>query len=387
MKKAIIIPIYLRFDQPEEIPHLVGLKFAKRAIKSLNILQDQSVTLILPVCFDTKGEKDEIVLSEMNRFLRQEIKGIHKGETVLFSSLHLPELREYFDRQDSDSISPLIDLKGYSRIRNTGLILAQALSMDVVVFIDNDEVVEDPDYLDIACQSINKRWNGKIVNGKGGFYFNRDGTIFLPRQRAWWRILWNKTKWMNQVWGEILSSPHSLLPSSILLGGNLVLHRSLFQSIPFDPYIPRGEDTDYLINATQLGFCLLFDKRLRVKHLHPERTETFFQEELRGDIERFLYEREKTKGGLPINLDPYPGYFLKWSLYPKAALTSVFLSLDYLLKGEWKKAGECISNISLFFQKKSDVWPTYLNFKANWEKGMGKIREEGMDETLRKCRV
>ena len=192
---------------------------------------------------------------------------------------------------------------------------------------------------------------------------------------------------MNGVWGKILSSPHSLLRSSILLGGNLVLHRSLFQSVPFDPYIPRGEDTDYLINASQLGFCLLFDKRLRIKHLHPERTGAFSQEELRGDIERFLYEREKVRGGLAIDLDPYPGYFLKWSLYPKAFLTSMFLSLDYLAKGNWKKAGECISNITLFFQKRSEVRPRYLRFKADWERVMGKLQEEGMNEILKECWV
>jgi hypothetical protein len=149
--------------------------------------------------------------------------------------------------------------------------------MGVAIFIDSDEVVEDPNYLDIACRSLNKPWNGKIVNGKGGFYLNPDGTILLPRQHLWWRWLWDKAKWMNRVWGKILSSPHSLLRSSILLGGNLVLHRSLFQSIPFDPYIPRGEDTDYLINASQLSFCVLFDQRLRIKHLHPERTEAFFR--------------------------------------------------------------------------------------------------------------
>jgi hypothetical protein len=132
---------------------------------------------------------------------------------------------------------------------------------------------------------------------------------------------------------------------------------------------------------------VLFDKRLRIKHLHPERTEAFFQEELKGDIERFLYERGKTKVGLTIDLDPYPGYFLKWSLYPKAALTSVLLSLDYLVRGEWKKAGECISNINLFFQKRNEVWPRYLKFKADWERAMGKVQEEGMNEILKECRV
>jgi hypothetical protein len=387
MKKAIIIPVYLRFNQPEETPFLEGLKLEKRAIESLRILKNQNLTLILPVCFDAMGKERETALPEMDRLLRQEIKGLRKGGTVLFSSLHLQKLREYLARRNFRNISSLIDLKGYSKIRNTGLLLAQALSMDAVIFIDNDEIVEDPDYLDIARQSLNKLWNGKAVNGKGRFYLNRDGTIFLPRQQLWWRFLWNKTKWMNGVWGKILSSPHSILPSSILLGGNLVLHRSLFQSVPFDPYIPRGEDTDYLINASQLGFCVLFDKRLRIKHLHPERTEAFFQDELRGDIERFLYEREKVRAGLTIDLDPYPGYFVKWSLYPKTFLTSMFLSLDYLAKGNWKKAGECISNITFFFQKRSEVRPRYLRFKADWERVMGKLQEEGMNEILKECQV
>jgi len=152
-------------------------------------------------------------------------------------------------------------------------------------------------------------------------------------------------------------------------------------------YIPRGEDTDYLINATQLGFCLLFDKQLQIKHLHPERTENFYQAELRGDIERFLYEREKTKVGLGMNLDPYPGCFLKWTLYPKAVLTSFFLSLDYLGRKEWKRAKECIANLSLIFQEGKGGWLKYLKFRGDWEMAMGNIHKEGMDELLESCWV
>lgn len=190
---------------------------------------------------------------------------------------------------------------------------------------------------------------------------------------------------MNRVWERILSSKERLFPSPMLLGGNLVLHQQLFRSVPFDPYIPRGEDTDYLINAIQLGFCLLFDKQLRIKHLHPERTETYFHEELKGDIERFLYERAKIRGGLALNLDPYPGYFLKWTLYPKAILTSLFLSLDYFWKKEWKKARECLSYINLFFQKRNGGWLKYLKFKSDWEMAMETIQKEGMDELLENC--
>ena len=388
MKKAIIIPIYLKLNQPEELPHLEGLRLARRAIESLNVLEDQDFMLVLPVALDLSGEGEEEALGESNRLLREEVRHFCDGRSALiFSSYHLRSLREYLAQKDSKKFHSLIDLKGFSKIRNTGLLLAQGLSMDVAIFIDNDEVVEDPRYLKVACEYLNQKREGKVVLGKGGFYINPDGTILLPPQQLWWRCLWNKTKWMNQVWEEILSSKDRLVFSPMLLGGNLVLHRHLFHSVPFDPYIPRGEDTDYLINATQLGFCVLFDKQLRIKHLHPERTKVYFHEELKGDVERFLYERQKAKRGLSINLDPYPGYFLKWTLYPKALVTSLFLALDYLWKKEWKKAREGIFNMGLLFQERNGGWLKYLQFREDWEKAMEKIEKEGMDCILKNCWV
>jgi len=301
--------------------------------------------------------------------------------------LNLKGLRSYLDNRNFKEVSSLIDLKGFSKIRNTGLLLAQALSAEAALFIDNDEVVEDPDFLRIACEHLNEKWDGKVVSGKGGFYVDRDGNILLPPQHLWWRTLWNKTKWMNQVWDKILSSEDRLVPSPLLLGGNLVLHHSLFQSIPFDPFIPRGEDTDYLINAHRWGFSILFDKKLRIRHLHPERTKTFFNEELKGDIERFLYEREKVKEGSDLDLDPYPGYFLKWTLYPRAFFTTFFLSLDHMGRGDWDAAGKSLENLSLLFQKKEGGWGKYSAFRADWEKVMGHIQKEGLDEILGGCQI
>jgi hypothetical protein len=350
-------------------------------------LEDQDFTLILPVCIDLPGEVSDDAFSEMDQFVRKEVKAIRPERTLIFSSHHLEYLKEYFFQKNFKDFSSLIDLKGFSKIRNVGLLLAQSLAMDIAVFIDNDEVVEDPHYLKIACEYLGRRWNGKEVVGKGGFYLNPDGTIFLPSPRLWWRFLWNKTKWMNRVWGNIFLSKDRLVPSPMLLGGNLVLHHDLFGSVPFDPYIPRGEDTDYLINANQWGFLILFDKELRVKHLHPKRTEVFFLEELRGDIERFLYEREKVKGGSTVNLDPYPGYFLKWTLYPKALLTSLLLSLDHLLRGEWEKAWKCIDNIQLLLRGGEGGWLKYLKFRTDWEMVMREIQKEELNPILERCWV
>jgi hypothetical protein len=384
MRKAIVIPIYLKFNQPDELPYLEGLKLAKRAIESLKILEDHDFLLILPVCFDPMSEDRESPFFEMDRLLRKELKSLCVGKTLIFSSPHLEQLKKYLERGNFWNFSSLIDLKGFARIRNTGLLLAEALSMDAAIFIDNDEVVDDPQYLKIACEYLNEKWNGKVVSGKGGFYIYPDGAILLPPQPLWWRLLWNKTKWMNRVWETILSSKDRLVQSPMLLGGNLVLHRDLFRHVPFDPYIPRGEDTDYLINASHLGFSLFFDKELMVKHLHPERTEIYFEEELKGDTERFLYERGKTKGGSQMDLDPYPGRFLKWTLYPKAALTSAFLGLDYLVKGEWKKAGQCVANMSFLFQWQ-EGWLKYLEFRRDWERVMGEIQRVEINEILKSC--
>jgi len=387
MKKAIIIPIYLKPDQQEGLSTSEGLRLGKRAIGSLKVLEDQDFTLILPVCIDIGGDVGQDALSEMDQFVRKEVKAIRPGRTLIFSSRQLNHLREYLSRKNFETFSLLVDLKGFSKIRNVGLLLAQSLAMEAAIFIDNDEVVEDPNYLEIACEHLGRRWNGIEVLGKGGFYLNPDGSILVPSQELWWRFLWNKTKWMNRVWEKILSSKDRLVPSPMLLGGNLILHRYLFRSIPFDPHIPRGEDTDYLVNARQWGFSILFDRQLRIRHLHPRRTETYFLEELRGDIERFLYEREKVKAGLTVSLDPYPGYFLKWTLYPMALLTSLLLGLDHLRRGEWEKAWKCTDNIRLLLRGRQGGWLRYLKFRADWESVMGEIQRGGLNPIIERCWV
>lgn len=387
MKIAIVIPIYLKPDRKEALSTSEGLRLTKRAIESLRVIKDQDFTLILPVCIDLAGKVSEDAFSEMDQFVREEVKAIRPGRTLIFSSRHLKYLRDYLFQKNFKNFSLLIDLKGFSKIRNVGLLLAQSLAMDAAIFIDNDEVVEDPNFLNIACEHLGERWDGREIAGKGGFYLNPDGSILVPSRGPWWRFFWNKSKWMNRVWGKILSSKDRLVFSPMVLGGNLILHRYLFRSIPFDPYIPRGEDTDYLVNANQWGFSILFDKELRIKHLNPKRRARYFLEELRGDIERFLYEREKVKGGLTINLDPYPGCFLKWPLYPKALLTSLLLSVDHLRRGEWEKAWKSAGNIRLLLRGGEGGWLKYLQFRADWESVMGEIEKGGLNPILERCWV
>lgn len=378
-KKAIIIPVYLRLKRWEDLPSSEGMALTRRAVQSLRVLADPDFTLILPVCFSF-SEKGESPLLEAERTFQNEIGLCRPKGTIVFSPSQLEAFRKWIQPRAQSGFTSLIGLEGYSRIRNTGLLLAQALSMDMVVFIDNDEVIEDPDFLGMASEYLMERWKGEWVSGKGGFYLNPDGSILLPRRRTWWTIFWDKTKWMNEAYKRILDSKERLVPTPMLLGGNLVLHQRLFQQVPFDPYIPRGEDTDYLINASRGGFNVLFDRNLRVRHLPPpQRTETYYHQELKGDIERFLYERQKAKEGLSIDLNPYPGRFLKGTIYLNAFLTVSFLSLDYLARGQGRKAKETLSALRLFSRRRrGGGWPAYLRFQKEWQRVMKTVKEEGM---------
>jgi glycosyltransferase involved in cell wall biosynthesis len=377
MKKAIIIPVYLRLERPEDLSVSEGMVLTRRAVQSLRVLTDSDFDLILPVCFSFPEMSQDFLIKAEKAF-RDEMKLCRPKGTIVFSPSQLEAFRKWAEPRTKPDFTSLIGLEGYSRIRNTGLLVAQALSVDMVVFIDNDEVIEAPDYLDTASEFLTERWNDQWVSGKGGFYLNADGSIFLPPQRSWWNIFWDKTKWMNETYKRILSSKERLVPAPMLLGGNLVLHQRVFQEVPFDPFIPRGEDTDYLINASKLGFSLLFDRKLRVRHLHPKRTETYYHQELKGDIERFLYERQKIKEGPLIDLNPYPGHFLKRTLYFKAFLTASLLCLHYLARGQGRKAKQTLTTLPLFARSKKGGWSPYLRFQRDWQRVMKTVKEEGM---------
>ncbi|MGQ9776314.1 MAG: hypothetical protein ACUVQ9_03775 [Thermodesulfobacteriota bacterium] len=183
MKKAIIPPIYLKLNAPEELRSSEGMKLTQRAIRSLRILKDQDFTLILPVCFDLP-KMDENLLLKMEKIFKEEIDLSGIQRTLLFSSARVERFRLHLAQRNFKDYFNMIGLKGFSKIRNTGLILAQALSIEMVIFMDNDEVIEDSDYLDIASEYLDQRFNGKRVSGKGGFYLNPDGSILLPPRKS-----------------------------------------------------------------------------------------------------------------------------------------------------------------------------------------------------------
>jgi len=292
-------------------------------------------------------------------------------------------------------MAPLLQLDRYSNVRNLCTFVPHLLGSDVAVLIDDDEIFEDPDFMDKALEFIGKEKHGDRILAIAGYYINPDGDFLLNREILPWMTYWNKIDCMNRAFKEIIAEEPRLKITPFAFGGNLVLHKDLFTHIPFDPSVPRGEDMDFLINARMFGFKTYLDNQLSIKHIAPPKTSPIW-EQVREDIFRFVFEKKKLEGqeGYPglhplhaSELDPYPGEFLKDDLEEKIFRSNQMLAMDYTGDGDIKGATECMQNIYLAStQAIPDENPYYklLRLQADWEKLMDffsskKVASEAID--------
>ena len=236
-----------------------------------------------------------------------------------FAYRALLTLHTHMEGSGCGDLVPFISLRGYGNIRNIQLIVPQLLGSQVVVALDDDEVVK-ADYLLKATEFIGRQHQGRPVLGVTGFYLDREGNKPLPERKRTGNIFLDKNAIMNEGTRALETLSGRLVETPIALGGNMVIHRHLFELVPFDPYIPRGEDIDYLINSRLAGFHFFLDKELTITHLPPEEYGALPYSKLHQDVFRFLYEREKLLAASerpnftplkPQALDPYPGRFLR----------------------------------------------------------------------------
>jgi hypothetical protein len=159
------------------------------------------------------------------------------------------------------------------------------------------------------------------------------------------------------------------------------VHRDLFAKIPFDPFIARGEDIDFLINARMFGHAFFLDNELSIYHYAPAKCHEKWCQ-IREDIYRFVYEKEKLKNQKDSRvmdrltaevLDPYPGAFLKDNLHEMIFKSNQMLALKYLQDGNIEGSRECQKNILL---AESDALPRFnpfeklIELQKLWEKLM-----------------
>ncbi len=276
-----------------------------------------------------------------------------------------------------------VSLRGYGAIKNLGLAVASVFGHDVAVFLNDDEVVLDEDFLTDAVYGLGAytRQDLKIL-AKSGFFIDADDSPYAVPTTKWSEKHWSKAAEFNKVMEKAQNAKNRVTRANHLCGGCCALHAEAFTRIPFDPYITRGEDLDYVLNLRAHGLDSWFDKQWCVRMAPPEETASrpsvFMQ-----DVYRWLYEYRKLEALnarrdlrtiTPESLMPYPAPWLSEQVRGRVVRTALRRMLtdpehlDYLLilvKG-WHEADKFAREAA----------SRYLSFSMTWAGAMAAVWDD-----------
>jgi len=258
------------------------------------------------------------------------------------------------EQEVSDAALKLVNLDNYAAVRNMCSLAGILNGSRHTIFIDDDEVFTDPDFLNKVEQSMSCRIAGKKIEALAGYYLQPD-TYRLDETKVppWRAPHWNNTVSMNNAFDQIIGRGDRLKPAPFVFGGNMTLSLDAIRQVPFDPRVTRGEDIDFLLNLRIHGITFYLDRELSIKHLPPPSGQPAWKK-FREDALRFLYERKKVTDHEELKLaqlQPYPGEFLGDDLEEKIEKTSKLLKQQYQAQSDEQGAYECEKIITLLKEK------------------------------------
>lgn len=256
-------------------------------------------------------------------------------DSLVFGPAELGSLHRRLEQLEFSDMVSGVSLTGYGAVRNTGLIVAATLGQEIVVFVDDDEVITDPDFLATGVEGLGmKTPDGKVVFAKTGYYADEAGGHHIKDDPHWFDALWRETDDYNRAMGAV-DAPPRVKTSTLAFGGCMALHRDMYCNVSFDPWVLRGEDVDYVINARMHGGDVFLDGGWSVVHKPPAVPSPALR--FRQDVYRFIYEHRKlefAKSQIDLrrvtsaSLRPYPGDFVGNSVAWRASITAILRALS-----------------------------------------------------------
>jgi len=386
MKSVMVIPSYWSresavgwqpgdavYDHPTPLEEEGTLA---RTLESLRTLDNTNFSLVILACATAAGIEQQVEAR-----VRQITQAVDLPvETYVISHSHLNRFHEVLMNNSQEDLSDVLSLRGYSNIRNMCLFVPYVMGAEVAILIDDDELFDDKSFVDKATEFIGNRFMGQTIDGVAGYYLNSKGTYYddVPEE-IHWMTYWDRFGSKREAFDKVIPGEPRLKLTPFAFGGCMVIHRALFRTVPFDPRITRGEDTDYVLNARMFGFKFFLDNQLWIQHRPPTNTHPTWQR-FREDIFRLLYSKAKIDGQTEqVNMtlveaedfDPYPGQFLRDTLDDKILKSNLILALDYLANDRVDDAKETIRNIWLAKTKAiptDNPFESYLTFQRRWRK-------------------
>ena len=384
MDPVIVIPTYISARQRKEggnllatYDHTTPLSQSgelPRLLKSLQKVHDIGQIIILVVSEPSiEVQAAEKVQNIAAQFPTLNIVVIGAPEQAL--------IQQRLEQLGVGRVSKEVGLSGYGAIRNLGLVVANTLGYDAVVFLDDDEVIEDPSFLHKGMYGLGKLTKKGIpILAKSGFYFNAQGNYFSLSQDKWYNHFWQQGKAFNK-WISKAIKGSRLSRSNHVCGGCFVLHKEAFKRLSFDPWIARGEDLDYMLDLRMYGSDIWFDNQWNLIHLPPETPSEGVR--FRQDIYRWLYELRKMEFSRtqidlmqirPSSLEPYPGPFLEPGIERRIRITAFLRSLARPDKKDYRKAAKAATGDAKTYAERN--CSKYFEFQYVWPELMARIEND-----------
>ena len=327
----------------------------------------------------------QIIITVSHNEAFEKVKGIvdrfPQMHTLVISESEAAIVQQRLEQLGFGDTADKIGVHGYSAVRNLGLVISNILGFDSVVFLDDDEVVEDPEFLIKAMYGLGKLTRREIpILAKSGYYLNAKGSFLSMSQNKWYNHYWQQGSAFNNWITKAMSGPR-LSRSNHVCGGCLSLHKQAYMRVPFDPWIPRGEDLDYLINLRMYGSDVWFDNQWYLVHLPPQ--ERHEGHRFRKDIFRWIYEYYKIEFSQsqidllqikPSSLEPYPGPFLERGLEKRIKRTALLRSLARPDRAAYRKAAHVATNEAIEYAQK--YCDRYFEFQRIWMQIMAQTEND-----------
>ena len=323
----------------------------------------------------------------------RDIAAMHPDLNILvMGTAELALVRQRMEQLNIGQLKGEIGLVGYGAIRNLGLVVANALGFDAVIFLDDDEVVEDPHFLSRAMYGLGKLTKKGIpILAKTGYYLNEEGSYLSKWEDRWYNRFWQQGSAFNEWINQAMHGPR-LSRSNHVCGGCLAIHKEAFKRLAFDPWIARGEDLDYMINLRMYGSDIWFDNQWVLRHLPPKTQSE--GDRFRQDIFRWIYEYRKMEFSRalidlqqvkPQSLEPYPGPFLEPGLVRRIRLTALLRSFARPDKRAYRRAAKAATGEASAYAEEN--CGKYFNFQYVWPEAMARLDSDKMLTTalVRSC--
>jgi GT2 family glycosyltransferase len=310
--------------------------------------------------------------------VRSIIEQFPELEIFVFGSTEAGSLFRRLEQLELAGMCRAFSIKSYGAVRNLGLAVAAVLGSDIVVFIDDDELVSTPDFLKKAVFGIGHPiHSGGYLFAKSGLVTDMQNNYYTDRERPWSDLFWHFDEIFNKAI-QLALRPPQLHRAQFAFGGCLAVHREMYTKIAFDPWIMRGEDVDYVINARLHGGNIYLDDQWSIRHNSSGSRSAAAR--FRQNVYRFVYEHRKLEFAKsqvdleqvsPASLMPFPGEFIASSISLRAFVTGILHAISGPERSDfWHVSFESLSRASLYARENC---VNYFALQRMWSHTMNKL--------------